>query len=398
MPTTPNTPPELFVDDPTEADRPQVNRLMWQNFHASGEIEDVSKWGWNERPGVWSYVVRDGETVAATFCFETRFDNRMRGVRLPLAGVWGVATAVTHRRRGLLRKLFAHGFQQMKAQGAALSVLNPAAVALYEKFGYADAEQYAIHTFDPRRLRPRQMPEGISAREIINPQERTKAMAVQKTMARFGSRLFETERHFEKGFLYLFERRGEPVGMLHLLMDGPAGDYHLEVRRCAYVSDDVLPALPALVSRFAEQTAEVKWICDTHIPVQKFMVDRWHLNTRLTGTMMVRVIDFAAYCSQVGAAPDAAGTLVIALQDAHCPWNTGTYRLTARDGKLLVNRLEDDTPPDVVLTAIQLSHLAGGLTPVSQLRALGTLNCSEAAVETLAAIFAPDNFFSYARF
>ena len=398
MSTKPKTQPDLFVDDPTEADRPQVDRLMWQSFEGSGEIVDVSKWGWNDRPGVWSYVVRDGGHVVATFCFETRFDNRIRGVRLPLAGVWGVATAVTHRRRGLLRKLFTRGFQQMKAQGVVLSVLDPASVALYEKFGYADAEQFAVHTFDPRHLRLWQMPEGISVREITAPEERGKAIAVQKTMGRFGSRLFEIKHHFEKGFLYLFERNSEPVGMLHLLMEGSVGDYKLEVRRCAYTSDEVLPALPALIGRFAEESVEVKWTCDTHIPVQKFVVDRWRLNTRLTGTMMVRVIDFAAYCSQVPVAPDAAGTLVIALQDADCPWNTGTYRVTARDGKLQVNRLANETPPDVTLTAIQLSHLVGGLTPVSQLRAVGTLDCSEAAAETLAAIFALDNFFSYPRF
>jgi predicted acetyltransferase len=394
----PQTPPELFVDDPSEADRPQVDRLMWQSFEVSGEMVDVTKWGWNERPGVWSYVVRDGEAVVAAFSFETRFDNRIRGVRLPLAGVWGVATAVTHRRRGLLRKLFGRGFQQMKTQGVALSVLNPASVALYEKFGYADAEQYAIHTFDPRRLRPWQLPAGVSVREITAPQERAKAVAVQKTMARFGSRMFELERHFEKGFTYLFERGGEPVGMLHLLMTGPVGDYQIEVRRCAYTSDDVLPALAALVGRFAEESVEVKWTCDTQIPVQQFVVDRWHINTRKTGTMMVRVIDFEAYCSQVEIAAHAAGPLVIDLQDAHCPWNSAVYRLAARDGKLQVERLEGGTPPDVTLNALQLSHLVGGLTPVSQLRALGLLPCSEAAAETLAALFPPDNFFSYPRF
>ena len=132
--------------------------------------------------------------------------------------------------------------------------------------------------------------------------------------------------------------------------------------------------------------------------MDRLLVDRWNLNTRQTGTMMVRVIDFEAYCRQVMVSPDAAGTLVMALQDEYCAWNSGVYRVTARDGKLQVDHLENGTPPDVTLTAGQLSHLAGGLTPVGDLRALGVLDCSDPAGETLSGLFAPDNFFSYPRF
>jgi predicted acetyltransferase len=389
---------------PTDNDIESANRLLWTAFSVTGGMFDVKAWGFNQPPETWSYVIRDGGEVVSHFSFYTHFDNNIRGARLPFAGVWGVTTTPTHRRRGMLRALFGAAFKKMKAEGMVLSILDPSFVQIYERFGYANAEQYMRHIFTPDQIRQLPVPDGIAMHEIRDAAELSKVDNLQKTMARLGSRVFmETGRLKENlDHRYLIERSGEPVGTVKFDFKGESyfrSDVHVTISRAMFDTEDVLPSVVQLIRGFSDQCKQFTWESDVQVPVQHFLYERGRMNSELCGTMMLRVVDFEGFCSQIRTSADREASLVMALEDIDCPWNSGLYQLLPSGGELRTQRLEEgEMEPDIALTALQLSRVVSGLTPATLLHGLGELNCTRETAEKLESIFPADNFYAYQRF
>ena len=60
-------------------------------------------------------------------------------MRVPMPGLSWVSVHPDHRRRGVLRAMVTHHLADLRDQGAALSGLHAAEVAIYGRFGYAAA-------------------------------------------------------------------------------------------------------------------------------------------------------------------------------------------------------------------------------------------------------------------
>lgn len=67
---------------------------------------------------------------------------------VPMAGLSWVAVHPDHRRRGVLRAMMSHHLTDLHEQGAALSGLHAAEVAIYGRFGYAVASTEVSLTLD----------------------------------------------------------------------------------------------------------------------------------------------------------------------------------------------------------------------------------------------------------
>lgn len=85
--------------------------------------------------------------------------------------------------------------------------------------------------------------------------------------------------------------------------------------------------------------------------------------------------------------PVGNGTITLAIDDSHCPWNTGIFRFTGQDGYLSVSKLDDATTVDARLTIQGLSALVYGThaTEDFQWRGWGTLRGKTA--DTLSMLF-----------
>jgi predicted acetyltransferase len=114
--------------------------------------------------------------------------------------------------------------------------------------------------------------------------------------------------------------------------------------------------------------------------------------------MMMRVVDFRAYCSSIRIPSECHEELLIKLIDKECPWNEGTFRLKAEQGEIILSEEEEGMKPDITLDPHLLSLVIGGKSRASVLLELGMIDCSAETVGKLEAIFPPDNFISYFRF
>lgn len=70
------------------------------------------------------------------------------GALLPVLGVSSLAVVPSHRRRGILSALMAHGLGAAVARGEAAAVLHSAEYPVYGRYGFAPATRHGGFTVD----------------------------------------------------------------------------------------------------------------------------------------------------------------------------------------------------------------------------------------------------------
>ncbi|MFW9843942.1 MAG: enhanced intracellular survival protein Eis, partial [Candidatus Thorarchaeota archaeon] len=397
----------IQIREGRDEDRPSLTKVVWKAFDASRPLEEVEKEDWIGRWNQpqdkdWAYVAVDGDKVVANLSFfiTGEKDNIIRGKPIPFAGVWAVATDPAYRKQGLVRELFKEAFPRMRKEGAVLTILDPFYRAFYEKFDYALCEKRAKHVFKKEDLRVGKTNPEITYRETNVPEDIPKVMEIERAMARFGSRFFWFEKLFEsrmkRGNFFIFEKESEPVGTVMVMFEDAHPGYNLTVGHTRYKSDDVLPSIVELVSKYAVNSAKVTWYTDYEIPIRHFFDSYSTTESHVLGSMMMRVIDFEGYCKSIAVSDGTIESVTIKLEDEYCPWNTGIYTLTPTKGNLEIEKSEQK--PDIELNAFQLSEIISGVIPATQLYGLNELECSLETAKKLEAIWPQDNFVSYLRF
>ena len=111
---------------------------------------------------------------------------------------------------------------------------------------------------------------------------------------------------------------------------------------------------------------------------------------------MMRVVDFEGYCRSIVVPKDSTESVIVELKEDQCPWNEGIYKLAPGDGKLDVEKSNED--PEITLNPYQLSEVISGISPAMQLREFREIECSQETARRLESIFPEDVFYSYVRF
>ena len=393
------------VSEGRDEDRDSAIRLFWKVFEPTGNLDEIKKEDWAQgwhRPEEhdWAFVARQDGRVVANVSFFSHSWNMIRGSNIKFAAVWGVATEPQHRRKGLIRRLFAEVFPKMRKEGHSLTILDPFYRPFYERFGYALAETRMKHILEPSHLKLIKGPPDISNRELEDPEAFEVLYEVEKSMARFGSRAFHTPRTLRRMInshhFHLLERGGEPVGAAKFAFKGPEGNRELIIGYSPYKSDYVFPSIVELVNQYAVQVQKVSWICDTEAPVRHFLAETHDSKSHSMGCMMMRIVDFEKYCKQIMVPEMSTEAVVLRLKDDYCPWNNGTFRIEPSDGRLAVEKV--DSRPEIELDDLGLSAVISGHTPSKMLREFGEIECSAETAANLEAVFPQDSYHSYQRF
>jgi len=399
------------IREAMETDREQSIQLLVKTFGDIGVLEDSWIHSWEEymnRPenNDWNFVAILDNEVVANLAFFGNTNNIIRGTPVPLAGVWAVATAEVHRRKGLLRKMYDAAFRSMKEKGLVFSLLEPSpypgAQVAYEKLGYALAETYTILEFPPDALREVKGPPTISARELKDTKDHEIINGLAREMAQFGSRVFLFPWMYigliEQGNFYLFEESSRPVGCARLTFEEGNNGQKMSIH-CNYLTSvSVIPSVIELVKTHSKDCAQIIWVADPQFPITEYIQNIHKLTTKVSGKMMMRIIDFEGYCTSIKVSKQCVQELIVKLVDKECPWNEGTFYLKAAKGKITVERVDNNREPDIGLDPHALSLVVGGRTTARMLRELGKIDCSEETSRKLDALFPVENFISYFRF
>jgi len=399
------------VREATEEDRKQSIQLLVKTFGDMGILEDSWVHSWKEYMNKpenhdWNFVATLDEKVIANLAFFGNKNNVIRGNPIPFAGVWAVATAEEHRRKGILKSIFDKAFKDMKEKGLVLSILEPSpyqgAQIAYEKFGYALAETYVIFEFPPDALKSIKGSSAITVRELSDTKEHVTIDGLEKEMAQFGSRVFKFPwmhiGSIEKGGFYLFEENAKPVGCAWFVFnDGDDGKV-MNIYSNYLTSLSVLPSVVELVKKRSSDCSTIKWVIDPQFPILEYIQNIQKLTTKVSGKMMMRIIDFEKFCSSIKVSDQCNEELSVKLIDSDCPWNEGVSSLSASNGKLTVEKVDDSSKADITLEPHALSLVIEGRTPAKVLRDLGKIDCTEKTAAKLDSLFPVENFISYFRF
>ncbi len=138
-----------MLRDVTDADWPGVTLLTATSFGSFWHAETIAAWR-TQMPPRSSVVVSDGDDIvgmAHYLDFELTVPG---GATLPTAGLTWVGVAPTHRRRGLLRAMYAELHDRIADAGYPLAALTASEGGIYGRFGYGAATTDTELTIDRR--------------------------------------------------------------------------------------------------------------------------------------------------------------------------------------------------------------------------------------------------------
>lgn len=327
--------------------------------------------------GVW-----DGGTCvgsAGAFTFRLSVPG---GALVPAAGVTMVGVSPTHRRRGVLTSLMRRQLDDVRAGGEPIAVLTASDPAIYGRFGYGTAAYSMSVEIDKTRVRLTVPPGTDDVRlRLVDPHkaladcERVYAallagrpgMPARQPGWELQALLDpESDREGASPLKCVVAERadGEVVGYARYrvkpVWDLTGSDGRVDVQDL----DALDPAAYAALWRYVF-SIDLTWTVSApkrpaDDALLHLLTDLRRSQVRLRDSMHVRLVDLpAALAARAYGAPL---DVVLGVEDAFCPWNTGRWRLTAgADGAAVCTRTED--PADLELTVRELgSAYLGGVT------------------------------------
>lgn len=390
---------------------PKVKKILWRAFEINEKFveekrkEDEGDW-WSKDGYSRSYVIRDNDRIVANLTIEL-LPALIRGSEMIVAGIGAVATEPTHRRKKMIRSLFETAFQSMKDNGEMFSMLDPFKIDYYRKFGYANAETLIQYSFMASNIIRLDIPNTINVREAGTGDEQV-LMDLQRSSIMVGSRLFIPieiiKKRIEDHNCYIVEEEGKPAGWFKLYFHRDKTKIDWEDQKLTmtvslslfYNNSNVLNGIFDFLSKFADQIDQIRVNCPAEVPVSYYIKDRHKLKIAPQGSMMIRIIDLKKYVETINIPKSTTQSVVMTLEDEHCPWNSGTYKLIPSNGKLSLAETDEDS--DIKVSDQQFSRIVSGLNSIPVLQQLGIIDCTMDVANKLGSMFPPDDLMSYLRF
>ena len=353
----------------------------------------------------------DGDAAIATAGALT-FRLTVPGGEVAAAGVTAVGVEPGHRRRGVLRSLMRHQLDDVHARGEPVAVLWASESAIYQRFGYGLGTLNGSFEIDRARtawLRPWE-PEGrmrlvdeTEALATFPPvYERMRGDDVgcplpERGLVALGdpSRRRVQRRGASPKYRYLYEVDGSAEGYAIYRTKGewdergPKGQV-LVVEAIALTPRAERGVWSFLFGVDLMRTTKAGRVAVPH-PLQLALADPRALGMTTGDGLWVRLVDLPA--ALAARRYGAAGTLVLDVADAFCPWNAGRWRLSAAGeaGSAVATVERTDAPADLALDVADLAAAyLGAFRPSDLARAGRVEELVRGALRHADALFAAD--------
>lgn len=323
--------------------------------------------------GVW-----DGERCVGTagaFAFRMTVPG---GASVPTAGVTMVSVAGTHRRRGVLTSMMRRQLDDVRSWGEPLAVLTASEPVIYGRFGYGVGTYHANADIDTTRVRL-SVPPGTddvhlryaAPADVLEACEAVYAALVPRRpgmVARIPGweRLWLLDPESERGGAsplqcVVAERDGEVVGFVRYRVKA---DWEAAGPKGTVVVSDLEaldPAAHAALWRFLFDLDLTSRIDARRRPVdeawQYLVSDVRRCSVLVRDSLHVRLVD-------VGAALEARTyqtpvDVVLEVEDAFCPWNSGRWRLSGDAKGASCDRTTDSADLALSVRELGAAYLGG---------------------------------------
>lgn len=323
--------------------------------------------------GAWD----GGELVGTAGAFDFRL-TVPGGASVPAAGVTMVGVVATHRRRGVLTSMMRRQLDDIRAWGEPLAVLTASEGAIYGRFGYGAATFGLTAEIDTSRVRL-SVPAGaddvrlryadpvdaLGLCEVVYARtvsERAGMLARRPGWEGLGVLDPESERGGASPLqCVLAERGGEVVGYARFRVRPEWTDTGHNGQVVLQDLATVEPVAEAALWRFLfgiDLTTSLKVRGRPLDEAWQYLVsDIRRCLLRVRDGLYVRLVD-------VGAALEARTyqapvDVVLDVEDAFCPWNTGRWRLSGDAKGASCVRTEDAADLALSVRELGAAYLGG---------------------------------------
>lgn len=308
----------------------------------------------------WMLGVFEGDQLMAGAGYIPMTQN-VRGTIFPLGGIAPVISRPEGRRKGYARQAVKALYKEMYDQGHVFTGLHPFRESFYERMGFITFPQIRIAQFATSTLAPLlkwDVPGKVTLQHIRDGYDTYRAYMLEKQKQTHGFSYYPPQmatrmRDKDETWVAVAQHEGEVIGLMLYTITGFTETF--KVGRFYSSSSQGRYLLLQWIARHIDQTQKVEidlpayesaetWLSDMNI---KFRTTDWV-------TSMGRVLDV----EKIGGMNVGDGRFVAKIEDDMCPWNSGIFEFTPRDGKLRISPIR--SLPDCTLTIQGLSALVFG--------------------------------------
>lgn len=341
-------------------------------------------------------ALEDDQMVGVMRCYD--FTMKLRGTRLLVGGLGGVAVDLRHKRERVAADMVRFYLDYYRRKEAALVALYPFRPDFYQRMGFGHGVKMNRYSFRPDALPAA----GTKTRlEFLTVDD-------QAAMADCYDRFMERTNGLIKPPAYMLEGlftdpanyivgywRGERLAGYAVFRFQPAAGNNwlvndIELRPLIFDDPEALSALLSFFRTQADQVGRIIYetqddafhflLGDPRNGSGNLLAGLWHeTNTQGTG-IMYRVIDVRRLFEQLTDHDfgGVTGRLQLTLTDTFLPKNAGTYLLAIENGQATL--METGAADiDVAMDISDFSSLAVGAISFSRLYTYGRATISDAA-------------------
>jgi predicted acetyltransferase len=360
----------------------------------------------------------DGEIAAS--CMLLPLTQWISGVAIPTMGLGVVATAPTHRRRGLAGRMIASGLRFARERGDAASALFPFRIQYYEGLGYGLAGEAHQFVLPPRAL-PDSPDHRLRMRLVRGPEDRARLEEVYARGARLETgqmdRSSDAWRHLLEGddrvaLLYL-SGAGEAEGyvLVRYRPDLPVNDRFLEVEERMWLTPAARRGVYAWLSSMGDQWPRIAYrahpderfaelVQEPRLPAGAAPPwNLWFPSATLLRGPMFRLLNVASALRMRRFAPGAEIAFGLRVDDPQIPENRGPWKVSIAAGRAAVEEGESAPAETLEISIRTLSRIfIGDLSPGAAFRSGAATIGASGIIGRLDAAFEVPRPWTFERF
>ena len=330
---------------------------------------------------------KDGEMACLTHL--NPYTLRLRGRDVPTSYIVGLATHPAARRSGVGRMLLTAALKEMKRRGHYINILMPSKAGFYQPYGYELYCHQWKETMPLESLRP--LTDRTVRFAFVNSADQWPYLAsvyeaYTKPLSGYAVRNEASWRsHIEaqlaEGYIAVVFHDDTPIAYMFYQI----GEGTITSGEFVYATLQGKRGLLEYVYNHRSQGKKFQWNEGIHDQSYRFYPDGKQGHETMP-FMTCRIVDVKGALEQISYPEQVEGSLVIQTEDPLADWNTGTFRLTVRQGRGSVERTEQEKP-DAVMPVGTLALLVFGAMDPADLAFNEKLSGSDKALQTLEAFF-----------
>ena len=309
------------------------------------------------------------------------------GTTIPAGGVTMVGVLPSHRRRGVLTALMRDQLSDLRERGEGIAVLWASESLIYPRFGYGLASWHGSIEIEKDRARFVGDPPPEGRVRMVSLSDAMKALppiydyVARERPGMLGRttdwwetrRLADPPEHrdgYGPAFCAIWEEAGEAEAYALYRTKGswhegfPDGKVQV-IEALSTTSTGTREIWRFLFGIDLTTRVHAAFLPVDH-PLLHMLTQPDRLRFRMGAALWVRIVEVREALQ--GRRYTRDGSFTFGLEDAFCPWNEGTWRLTVEDGSATVERSRDE--PDLRLGAVELGSVyLGGLRILEHARA-----------------------------